>query len=201
MHLGKRAIQGFCYTALPLSFAAQDSRTLNAMLGMFTGYYIGKGVAGVALMLANKKKKEQDAGYGEEKSGLKSLFNKENRQAATKYLLAGTALAAAGYIGANTAHDINQGRTPIWALAGNTIDAAYVPVKFIFAESADFGQLITHNLNPLPPEYRENPLIALYGRKLDGYTGCFDKVMDNTPGFAGTCHDKGNSWSRRNFDR
>ena len=201
-HISKSLGYLYYYTSLPLAFVVPDARAMNAMLGIFVGMYIGKNVAGVALMLAAKKKKDAEIGYSEEKKGLSRLFNKENGGSAIKYLLAGTAIATAAFIGTNTYKDVvDNNRAPLWALLGNTFDTAYRPVSWTFSKAADFGQVITHTLNPVPEEYKHAPLLQFYGRTVDGYAQCADRAIRNEDGFVGTCHNNVQRHVNPVFDR
>jgi hypothetical protein len=190
--LGKTAY----YCALPLAFLSPDARTVNALLGATAVAVLTKSVAGVAMKIANKRKEKAPAGYTE-KSDLRKFFDKATSKTTALALAGGTALATAGYIGANTYNDIQEtDRTPIWALAGNIIDAAAPPVRWAFGTSADIGQAITQNLNPIPEEYYMRGI-----EKIDAYPDCWGRVIDREPSFAGTCPNRMNRFLERRFDR
>lgn len=181
----------FYYTAPLTAMITPDVRTTNAMLGIMAAGLITKLAAGT--ILAGKKalddEKNKTAGYTE-KSSLSKLFDKAKGSTVALALMGGTALGAVGYTAANTVHDLNNSdRAWGWTVAGNVVDTAYRPTRFVLDKAADLGQAFSQNLNPIPEQTRENlwPVIPGTLKAIDGLAFCFDDAMMNTPRMAGTC--------------
>lgn len=201
--LAKAGALTFYYSSAALAFATPDIRVTNAALGLVGGIWIGKRVAGAAALLASKNKQNEnkDEVGLKEKGALKSFFQNAKGPVLATTLLGATALAT-GYVGANTIHDVKYtGRTAIWAFTGNVIDAAYKVARPVLNTSADFGQAVTQNINPLPEDIKEIQMLQNYGKQLDGLAMCFDRVITNEPSFAGTCGDKIKTVINPIFDR
>lgn len=204
--LGKTGV----YTMAPLALLAPQSAVFNAALLPVVGIWGTKTALWTYGKFRGKKdpkeqQNQQDPGFIG-KSPLQRTF--DHVKGISKVAALAAAAGTASYIGTNSYEQILQGRTPAWAILGNTVYTADTIVTPMLSIASKGGHFISNSqFNPIPLGWRNDAMVQQFvqfpGRIADAKVKCWHNVIqgDARDAFAGTCVGNGLQSTKNMFGR